>query len=307
MTIKHLGAIQYTGDGKLHIIRALTDVESDQIAAGVNGLLRFQAEEHLYLVAQKNLEELDQFIVDALVTFTKATEGSLLRGIPPSHGVSLNIEANRHVLNVLTSFRMYLDHLETDIKRAFGADSRETESFQKACVHEYDSNPSYGFVYKLRNYTQHCGLPVAYVVLSGSRERLPNELAETRTAAFTSEHGHRSLVLSLDRDSLLKNFEWPRHVREFIGGQGEQFEARGHLGAAFRSLDSIHSHLVSEVMPEALQHATKLATFHDEVRRHFSDAAPVTVAPRGEDPRHVRIEGMMVEEVSSVLSTPKPA
>lgn len=299
-----LGAIHDADDGKLQTIRELSDAEAEQVAAAVAGLLRFQSQERLYRIAQRNLEELDAFAMDALTAFAEETQTSLLRGIPPGQVSNLSVEANRHVLNVLSSFRMYLDHVETDVKRSFGGDSPEARLFAEACSKQYDSNPSYGFVYKLRNYTQHCGLPVANVVLSGSVKPLWAD-ADTPTAAFTSEQGHRSLVLSFDRSDLLQEFHWTPAVRAFISAQDDQFEVRGHLGAAFRSLEVIHGRLVSHVMPSALRHATTLATFHEEVRRQSPGAIPVTVTPREDNPRKVRIAGLMDEEVASVLSAAK--
>lgn len=70
------------------------------------------------------------------------------------------IDINRVFLNLLVGLRMYLDHTETYIKRQYGEESSNWQKFRKACVDAYDGHFAYRFMYKLRNYAQHCGLPL---------------------------------------------------------------------------------------------------------------------------------------------------
>ncbi|GAB4043144.1 hypothetical protein [Spirosoma litoris] len=70
------------------------------------------------------------------------------------------IELNRHMLNFLSSMRSYLDHSETFLKRQFGDKSKEYKEYKLLTSSLYDNNFHYRFIYKLRNYAQHCGVPI---------------------------------------------------------------------------------------------------------------------------------------------------
>ena len=71
-----------------------------------------------------------------------------------------SLELNRLFLNYIFSFRTYIDHLETFLKRTFGKTSEEFNGYKQLTRSLYDGYFEYRFIYKLRNYAQHCGLPV---------------------------------------------------------------------------------------------------------------------------------------------------
>jgi len=72
----------------------------------------------------------------------------------------IKIEINRILLNYLSSFRMLIDHSERLIKKRFGKDSKDFLKFKKTLKNIYDNHFEYRFIYKLRNFCQHCGIPV---------------------------------------------------------------------------------------------------------------------------------------------------
>lgn len=65
---------------------------------------------------------------------------------------------NRRIVNLLTSTRLYIDHIQQNIKLCIEKDSefdiKNSMSFQ------YDENFSYRFMEALRNHVQHCGLAI---------------------------------------------------------------------------------------------------------------------------------------------------
>lgn len=71
------------------------------------------------------------------------------------------LDINRVLLNLLSSVRMYLDHTETTTHRKYGDTSPIYTNFRRACSDAYDNQFSYRFLYKLRNYAQHCGSPLS--------------------------------------------------------------------------------------------------------------------------------------------------
>lgn len=62
-------------------------------------------------------------------------------------------QINRHLLNLLTVLRTFLDHSESELKRRYGRASDKVAWFKHICFTEYDNHFASRFLYKLRN---HC-------------------------------------------------------------------------------------------------------------------------------------------------------
>jgi|TARA_R100001224_G_scaffold33244_2_gene18684 hypothetical protein len=62
---------------------------------------------------------------------------------------------NRRVVNLLTSARLYIDHVQQNIKLCVN-----NENIKSLFSEQYDSVFEYRFMEALRNYVQHCGLSV---------------------------------------------------------------------------------------------------------------------------------------------------
>jgi len=104
-------------------------------------------------------------------------------------------EMNRLILNYLASFRTFIDHLETRYKRLDREGHPCLGDFKKMTAACYDTSFPYRFFYKLRNYVQHCGMPISFM----------------DTAEYPGPGGKPRIDVSIgfDRDSLLGNYsEW---------------------------------------------------------------------------------------------------
>lgn len=117
-------------------------------------LLEFFVIKSLFEITELNLKDLEQYIS----TFEADLRRDKVIILDQPDRVSLNI--NRLFLNYVFSFRTYIDHLETFLKRTFGDTSNEVIAFKKLTAELYDNHFEYRFIYKLRNYAQHCGLPI---------------------------------------------------------------------------------------------------------------------------------------------------
>lgn len=117
-------------------------------------LLEFFVLKSLFNITELNLKDFQSFISKFEGELRK--EKVLILNEPDY--ISLNI--NRLFLNYVFSFRTYIDHLETFLKRTYGDKSNEVTDFKKLTGELYDNNFEYRFLYKLRNYAQHCGLPI---------------------------------------------------------------------------------------------------------------------------------------------------
>jgi hypothetical protein len=137
--------------------------------------------------------------------------------------------ANLRALNVLSSVRTFLDHTETAYKRRYGKTSPELSRFKKACSDAYDSSFSYRFTSKLRNYAQHCGLPIQEV-------RFESQLTDRATMSVA----HRLAMLSY-RDRLLAGFHGWGQVAKELRGMPEKIDIAEHLDGLMSALRGVYA------------------------------------------------------------------
>ena len=122
-----------------------------------------EAEEYLYFFDRDF--RLLQCVLDNHESFQLELKNQLMQGAYNSDLVA-SVDLSKYVriidkwlLNILSSFKALLDHLETRITRNYGKDSKEYDQLKSAYSYEFDNVFSYAFSYKLRNYIQHCGMP----------------------------------------------------------------------------------------------------------------------------------------------------
>jgi hypothetical protein len=114
------------------------------------------------------------------------------------------------IVNWLTSFRLFLDHAETGLKRLYGKDSPQMKRFENQTSLAFDSARGYRFVSKFRNYVQHCGAPLSMITV-GRR-------------ADSAGDSVRVVTFSLHRDRLLLDGDWGATVRTDLENMDETFE-----------------------------------------------------------------------------------
>ncbi len=86
------------------------------------------------------------------------------------------LQANKLILNVLTSFKFFLDNAGTFLKRKNGKDSTIAKDFIKLTRNIYDISFAYRFLTKLRNYSIHLGFPLEFLhIETDSRETNPEK------------------------------------------------------------------------------------------------------------------------------------
>lgn len=72
----------------------------------------------------------------------------------------LLLQANRVILNLLLSFKFFIDNAESYLKRKYGKESDIAKKFIVLTNKEFDDKFSYRFLSKLRNYSIHLGFPL---------------------------------------------------------------------------------------------------------------------------------------------------
>jgi hypothetical protein len=151
---------------------------------------------------------------------------------------------NGKLRNFFSEFRAFLDYTETYLNTQYGKYSREFKDFKAACSKEYDSEVSYRFVYKLRSYAQHFGVPINNMsITSGDFD-----------PALGDYRNH--LLLEIDRDRLLNApFKWTTKVRQDIEGFPPRFELDPHIVSMYMCLERINNAAVVAVLPVLKQYA----------------------------------------------------
>ncbi len=150
------------------------------------------------------------------------------------------------IVNWLTSFRLYLDYAETSLKRQFGGDSEQYMSFKQRTSDAYDNHVGYRFIYKFRNYVQHCGPPISSLSVSRPEEEHDNPFIK-QTVAFL-----------LNRNDLLDSFDWGAIVREDLLSMGQTFELRPLGEAAMGQLREIEWLLLDIALAEGARTVSDL-------------------------------------------------
>jgi hypothetical protein len=139
---------------------------------------------------------------------------------------SFGHEININLLNLMMAARTFLDHMETFIKREYGKESEEIRLFDSLKSEEFDTKFSYKFMYKLRNYVQHCGMP---------------PLSYSKIKTFDVEQPFATLTLEFDRDALLASFDgWGTIVKPALQAQENKFNAFNIIEEFVKSIITIY-------------------------------------------------------------------
>ena len=143
-------------DGTLQGLREISAEEIEAYEKAVEHLHEFIGAEDLLQICRNNER-------DFRATLTELRTLAGQDDLSQAKGKCLALEMNRRLLSVLTSLRLYAEYNETRFKRRFGKDSNEVAELKTVFADAYDSSFSYRFLWGLRNYAQHCGLPIGHV------------------------------------------------------------------------------------------------------------------------------------------------
>jgi len=135
-------------------------------------------------------------------------------------------EMNRLLLNYLASFRTFVDHLQTRYKRLDRNSSSYFKDFTETTAAYYDISFAYRFFYKLRNYVQHCELPISRMSTS--------EYPASDGSVITD------ISIGFSRDNLLENYDKWGKVKAELNNQPEDMELIPYLNAFRRIVQLIY-------------------------------------------------------------------
>lgn len=82
------------------------------------------------------------------------------------------LEINRNLLNYLATQNTFLDHSRHFLSQTFGKNSPEFKNFEILTTKLFDENFAYRFLYKIRNYTVHCGFALSAISISKNKSEI---------------------------------------------------------------------------------------------------------------------------------------
>jgi hypothetical protein len=231
------------------LYRELTEWEHAEYREAVAGLVRFVDDQQRFDLIREAFGEYKILVEKYAQKYAKSPRlNHVIQG-------EISNRVNGKLRTFFSEFRAFLDYTESYLKTRYGEKSREFEDFKEACSREYDSSVSYRFVYKLRSYAQHSGVPInSMAITSGDFD--PG-LGEVRN----------HLLLEIDRDRLLDApFNWTSTARKDIKGFPPKFELDPHIVNMYMSLERINNAVVVAVLPVLKQYAKVVVNNVEDLR-----------------------------------------
>ncbi len=159
---------------------------------------------------------LDNFHEWEMALLNQAHHFLLWKATGHNNAMQDRLSLDRHLVNLLSSMRLYLDHTDHGLSTMFGKTSDQLESVKKFKGTLYDKHLGYRLLEALRNHVQHCGLPVHSISYKQSR-------VETRKKHVFDQV---SVEPRLDFNELASNHGFKVSVLEEIKQLGEKIDLR---------------------------------------------------------------------------------
>jgi hypothetical protein len=253
MTKFMIGTIQ-TGveteefSGKQHnfkLVSDLTSAEYETLMEALNTVSGFLQDSQLFMIAAWNFREFTELIASYLQAYSKKDFNAFVQK-------PINININRAFLNFLSSIRSYLDFMERLLKKRYGEESVLFSNFKKSCSTEYDGNFSYRFLYNLRHYAQHKGLPIG--AINWGQQISSNDPPKV---VFY-------LGVSVVRDEILKDFDW-RAMKNEVKDLPERIEILPQILSFMESLSRIHAKVINDIFHTLNDSARQIMVFGEKL------------------------------------------
>jgi hypothetical protein len=248
--------------GDFDLRRELSEREYEDYSQAIARLTRFVDDQQRFDLVREGFGEYKLLVEKYARKYARQPRLNLVIQAEISNRV------NGKLRNFFSEFRAFLDYTETHLKTQYGEDSKEFTDFKTACKTEYDTNVSYRFLYKLRSYGQHSGVPINRVsITSGNFD-----------PALGDYKNH--LLLEVDRDRLLDaSFNWAAKVKQDIEGFPPRFELDPHIVSMYMSLERINNAVVVAMLPIFKQSAKTVVNLAEELQGEHGTPAIVRHDP----------------------------
>lgn len=232
MTKRFIGTVK---KGAINRIREIDNSEYEEIVKARKVLISLSRDQQLFMIVVANYDDYNEYLSTLLKEY-KENQSIGWTGME-----KIISEINRRMLNLLSAMRTFLDHSETNLKRCHGKESERCRRFKNACSESFDNVFSYRFIYNLRSYAQHCGMPVGHLGLHSEMIK-PDYKDELH-----------QISIQFDRDELLLNYDWKKTLKEEIQKLPNKFEVNEHLDGMMSCLYKINLVLIEDKLSEAIR------------------------------------------------------
>jgi hypothetical protein len=245
---------------RIQLLAPLSLTETRAFVDARRALAERERDDDLHRIFDANCREFD----DLFAVVTKALKENR---ISEAHLVTVHAEADRRMINVLTAMRTLTDHWQTKLSGRHGSDSVQVDAFKRASSQEYDRHFAYRFLCRLRNYAQHCGLPIGQIRLqSRSRVILLDPRGGPSRPMKDPTRPRDQVVFLIDRTALLKEFDGWSTVRAELEKRHGQIDVAVNLRAVRSCVDRIHRRARALGALRARVHARYLRALMERVR-----------------------------------------
>ena len=231
------------------LIRPITSADMDIVNMSLKKLGDFGSCCNLYDICDKNYQSIISYHVAIKDDFP------LNRHRAYEYMEEAFQEMNRLLLNYLSSFKTFIDHLTTRYTRLPSDPNGHSflDDFKKLTAACYDGNFPYRFFSKLRDYVQHRGLPLGSIDIS----EYPDQKGDVVI----------KVSISMNRDNLISSYKkWgaikpdlqsqPQNMEllPYLNGFQSQIQLINLVVSAFEiSLVTDSLHIIDKLVHEALE------------------------------------------------------
>ncbi len=236
---------------KSQFIRQIPNEQMDEFTDACGVLSGFYNCYSLFQICDKNYHDILNYH-DQLETCFHAN-----RADPYEFIEDVVFEINRLLLNYLSSFRTLVDHLEARYKHLKRENPEYLNAFKTICSSCYGGSFYYRFFYKLRNYVQHCCLPIGHI-----------EIEETQKGT--------NISIIFDRDALLNNYsEWGSTVKNDLSSRPESIDIFVALSSFAAQISLIKSEVMLIEINLAVNSYTMVNDLINEVLVQYPSGEPI--------------------------------
>jgi len=257
---------------QVDLIRPITANDMIKVETAIKRMGDFGSYCGLYEICEKNYYSIVQYypsIRDEFPSHRQKSQEYMMKALQ---------EMNRLLMNYLSSFKTYIDHLSTRYATLQRQGYSHLEAYKNIKTACYDGSFAYRFFYKLRNYVQHCGLPLGYINI----EESPASDGSVKIDA----------TIGFERDNLLNAFKKWGEVRADLLEQPATMELLPYLDE-FRSqiqlIDLVVSSIEISLASDSWDFINKLVS---EVQVEFPNGMPFIGRYEGYDTGDTKLQSI---------------
>ncbi len=205
----------------------------------------------------------------------------------------MSMNLGRLFLNTLNLFRCFLDHTGTTLKRTFRKNPSTVGKWEAATHRCYDESFAYRFMYQLRNYGQHVGMPPLNLEISSEGAEPFND----KDSIISHFH------VGLQTQPLLKDKKIFKKLADDINSYGKVIDLIPLLDEWFKYVSDLFKTRGEIEIRSARNAANKIVSLRNEISAPDQAAMCILKIPNdhGEDQLSPTMEWFPEREAEAIL------